>query len=147
MRSINSHMRDHTLLDSASMGRRQYWFWLLASGGTLMDGLSIFSLGIAMPLITSRFALSPLMIGLIGSALVLGAVFGAVLGGPAADRFGRKPAFLIDMTIIAVGAFVSAAVSAPQWILVGQLLVGIGVGIDFPRQRILRVRDDAKARP
>jgi MFS transporter, putative metabolite transport protein len=132
MRSINSHMRDHALLDSASMGRRQYWFWFLASGGTLMDGLSIFSLGIAMPLISTRFALSPLMIGLIGSALVLGAVFGAALGGAAADRFGRKPAFLIDMTIIAVGAFVSAAASAPRWVLLGQLLVGIGIGIDFP---------------
>lgn len=132
MSSINSHMRGHTLLDSASMGRRQYWFWLLASGGTLIDGLSIFSLGIAMPLVTSRFALSPLLVGLIGSALVLGAVFGAALGGPAADRFGRKPAFLIDMTIIAAGALVSAAVSAPQWILLGQLLVGIGIGIDFP---------------
>jgi MFS transporter, putative metabolite transport protein len=132
MRSTNSHTRDHSLLDSASMGRRQYWFWLLASGGTLIDGLSIFSLGIAMPLITSRFALSPLMVGLIGSALVLGAVFGAALGGPAADRFGRKPAFLIDMMIIAAGALISAAVSAPQWVLLGQLLVGIGIGIDFP---------------
>jgi MFS transporter, putative metabolite transport protein len=132
MRSVNSHMRDHTVLDSASMGRRQYWFWLLASGGTLIDGLSIFSLGLSMPLITSRFMLSPLMIGLIGSALVLGAVFGAALGGPAADRFGRKPAFLIDMMIMAVGAFVSAAVDSPQWVLLGQLLVGIGIGIDFP---------------
>jgi MFS transporter, putative metabolite transport protein len=132
MRSIDSQMRDHTLLDSASMGPTQYWFWLLASGGTLIDGLSIFSLGIAMPLITSRFALSPLMIGLIGSALVLGAVFGAALGGPAADRFGRKPAFLIDMTIIAAGALVSAAASAPQFVLLGQLLLGIGIGIDFP---------------
>jgi MFS family permease len=131
MRSI-AHTRDHALLDSAAMGRRQYWFWFLASGGTLIDGLSIFSLGLAMPLITSQFALSPLMVGLIGSALVLGAVFGAALGGPAADRFGRKPAFLIDMTIIVAGALVSAAVSAPQWVLLGQLLVGIGVGIDFP---------------
>jgi MFS transporter, putative metabolite transport protein len=122
MRSTNSHTR----------GRRQYWFWLLASGGTLLDGLSIFSLGIAMPLITSRFALGPLMVGLIGSALVFGAVFGAALGGAAADRFGRKPAFLIDMIIIAVGALVSAAVNAPRWVLLGQLLVGIGVGIDFP---------------
>jgi putative MFS transporter len=132
MRSVDSHLRDHALLDSASMGPTQYRFWLLASGGTLIDGLSIFSLGIAMPPITSRFALSPLMIGLIGSALVLGAVFGAALGGPAADRFGRKPAFLIDMTIIAAGALVSAAASAPQWVLLGQLLVGIGIGIDFP---------------
>lgn len=132
MASIQAHTADHTLIDNASMGRREYWLWLLASGGTLIDGLSIFSLGVAMPLITSRFALSPLMVGLIGSALVLGAVFGALLGGPAADRFGRKPAFLIDMAIIAAGALVSAAAGAPQWVLLGQFLVGIGVGIDFP---------------
>ena len=32
--------------------------WFLASGGTLLDGFSIFSLGVAMPLVTRHFALS-----------------------------------------------------------------------------------------
>ena len=73
------------------MGRRQYAIWLLASGGTLLDGFSIFSLGVAMPLATRHFSLSALLVGLIGAALVLGAAIGAMLGGPAADRFGRKP--------------------------------------------------------
>ncbi len=122
----------HALLDGARMGRRQYCLWLLASGGTLLDGFSIFSLGVAMPLVTRHFALSPLMVGLIGSALVLGAVFGAAVGGAAADRFGRKPAFLVDMAIIAVGAAISAMADAPQWVLFGQFLIGIGIGIDFP---------------
>lgn len=119
-------------LESASMGRREYWMWFLASGGTLIDGLSIFSLGVAMPLITSRFSLGALMVGLIGSALVLGAVFGAIVGGPAADHFGRKPAFLIDMTLITVGALITALADAPQWVLLGQFIVGVGIGIDFP---------------
>src|SRR5262245_11592582 len=132
MMSIQAHATDHTPIESASMGRAEYWNWFLASGGTLIDGLSIFSLGVAMPLITSRFSLSALMVGLIGSALVLGAVFGAVIGGSAADRFGRKPAFLIDMTIITVGALISALAAAPQWVLLGQFIVGVGIGIDFP---------------
>ena len=93
------------VLDHAPMGPRQYAIWLLASGGTLLDGFSIFSLGVAMPLLTSRFALSPLMVGLIGSALVLGAAVGAAIGGPSADRFGRKPLLLLDMAILAGGAF------------------------------------------
>jgi len=130
--SIQAHTTDDTPLESASMGRREYWNWFLASGGTLIDGLSIFSLGVAMPLITDHFALSSLMVGLIGSALVLGAVFGAVMGGPAADRFGRKPAFLIDMTIIVVGGLISALADAPQWVLLAQFMVGAGIGIDFP---------------
>src|SRR5262245_41638686 len=122
----------HVLLDNAPLGRRQYALWLLASGGTLLDGFSIFCLGVAMPLITRGMALSPLMVGLIGSALVLGAAIGAALGGPAADRFGRKPAFLIDMAIVAVGAAMGAMSHSPYWVLFGQFLVGIGVGIDFP---------------
>src|SRR5215831_20274753 len=123
---------NHIPLESASMGRGEYWNWFLASGGTLIDGLSIFSLGVAMPLITSHFSLSALMVGLNGSALVLGAVFGAVIGGPAADRFGRKPAFLVDMTIITVGALISALADAAEWVLLGQFIVGVGIGIDFP---------------
>ena len=122
----------HAALDSAPMGPQQYWIWLLASGGTLLDGFSIFSLGVAMPLVTGHFVLSPLMVGLIGSALVLGAAFGAAGGGPMADRFGRKPAFLVDMAIVAAGALISAAAGAPVWLLLGQFLVGIGIGIDFP---------------
>jgi MFS family permease len=132
MMSTQAHTTDHTPIEGASMGRGEYWNWFLASGGTLIDGLSIFSLGVAMPLITSHFSLSALMVGLIGSALVLGAVFGALIGGPAADRFGRKPAFLIDMTIITVGALISALADAPQWVLLGQFIVGVGIGIDFP---------------
>jgi predicted MFS family arabinose efflux permease len=132
MMSIQAQPTGHMPAESASMGRQEYWNWFLASGGTLIDGLSIFSLGVAMPLITSRFSLSALMVGFIGSALVLGAVFGAVIGGPAADRFGRKPAFLIDMTIITVGALISALADAPQWVLLGQFIVGVGIGIDFP---------------
>src|SRR5215467_8289727 len=48
------------------------------------------------------------------------------------SRFGRKPAFLIDMTIITIGALISALATAPQWVLIGQFIVGAGIGIDFP---------------
>ena len=141
-----AQVAQHALLDGAPMGRRQYWLWLLASGGTLLDGFSIFSLGVAMPLVTRHFDLSPLMVGLIGSALVLGAVFGAAIGGPAADRFGRKPAFLVDMAIIAAGA-------ADQR-HGGCAAVGVGRPVSdrhrhrhrFSGQRVLRLRDHAEAR-
>jgi len=110
------------------MRPRQYAIWLLASGGTLLDGFSIFSLGVAMPLLTSRFDLSPLMVGVIGAALVLGAAF----GGPAADRFGRKPLLILDMAILATGAVFSAFAENALAVLFGQVLIGIGIGIDFP---------------
>ena len=65
------------LLDEAPMTPLHYCYWLLASGGTLLDGFSVVALGIAIPLLKQDMTITPVLIGLIGSALVLGAVLGA----------------------------------------------------------------------
>jgi putative MFS transporter len=119
------------MLDEAAMTRQHYWLWLLACGGTLLDGLSIFALGVALPLIIHDMALRPATVGLIGAAIVLGAVAGALLGGPAGDRFGRKRLMLTDMSIVSAGALLSAIAKQPANLFIGQILVGIGIGIDF----------------
>ena len=98
----------------------------------MLDGFAIFALGVAMPLIIAEFHLRSGVVGLIGAALVLGAVFGAGIGGPVADRLGRKRLMLADMIIIGAGAGISALANGPTMLFVGQLLVGVGVGIDFP---------------
>src|SRR5437870_12333261 len=120
------------LLDGSPLKPIQRWLWVLSTGGTLLDGFVIFVLGVAMPLITVEFHLTPEVVGLIGASLVFGAVFGAGLGGPMADHLGRKKLMLADMIIIAVGAATSALANGFPMLFVGQLLVGVGVGIDFP---------------
>ena len=105
---------------------------MLSTGGTLLDGLAIFVLGVAMPLIIAVLHLTPDVVGLIGASLVLGAVFGAGFGGLMADHLGRKPLMLADMIIICAGAAVSALAKGPAMLFIGQLLVGVGIGIDFP---------------
>jgi len=100
--------------------------------GTLLDGFDIFALGVAMPLIIAEFHIRPDVVGVIGAALVLGAVFGAGLGGPIADRLGQKRLMLADMIIIGAGAATSVLANGPMMLFVGQLLVGVGVGVDFP---------------
>jgi MFS transporter, putative metabolite transport protein len=120
------------LLDASPLKPVQRWLWALSTGGTLLDGYAIFVLGVAMPLITAQFHLPSDVVGLIGAGLVLGAVFGAGLGGPTADRLGRKKLMLADMVIIGAGATISALANGPAMLFVGQLLVGVGIGIDFP---------------
>jgi len=85
-----------------------------------------------MPLIIAEFHIKSGVVGLIGAALVLGAVFGAGFGGPVADHLGRKRLMLADMIIICAGAATSALANGPTMLFVGQFLVGVGVGIDFP---------------
>lgn len=120
------------LLDGAALNHQHLMAWALSSGGTLLDGLSVFMLGISIPLLIHDMALSPTQTGLLGAALVAGAVLGAWLGGRLADRAGRKSVFLLDMSLLGLGAAV-CALSWNPWLLVSaQFLVGVGIGMDFP---------------
>jgi putative MFS transporter len=119
------------LVDEAPMRPIQYWLWLLSCGGTLLDGFSIFALGVAMPLVVNDMGIGPGTVGLIGAGIVFGAVAGAAIGGQAGDRFGRKRLMLADMLFIALGAALSAVARGPMLLFVGQLIIGVGIGIDF----------------
>jgi MFS transporter, putative metabolite transport protein len=132
LKTISSKASIFEALDDAPMTSAHYLYWWLAGGGTFLDGFSVVSLGIAVPLLKRDLAISPTMVGLIGSALVLGAVLGAALGGVAADRIGRKHAFIVDMGILAVGSALCAIAPSSGLIIAGQFLLGIGIGIDFP---------------
>ena len=70
-----------------------------------------------------------------GSALVLGAVFGAVIGGHLSDRLGRKDVFLADMALLAVAAFVLTLADSVAWVLAGQFLIGTRSAWISPRPR------------
>jgi MFS transporter, putative metabolite transport protein len=130
--TLSPSQRLTALLDEAPLKAIQRWLWVLSTGGTLLDGFVIFVLGVAMPLIIAEFHFTPDVVGLIGASLVFGAVFGAGLGGPLADRLGRKKLMLADMIIIGAGAVTSALSNGFATLFIGQLLVGVGVGIDFP---------------
>jgi MFS transporter, putative metabolite transport protein len=130
--NLTPSQRLTALLDASSLKPIQRSLWVLSTGGTLLDGFVIFVLGVAMPLIIAEFHLTPDAVGLIGASLVFGAVFGAGFGGPMADHLGRKKLMLADMMIIAAGAATSALANGSAILFIGQLLVGVGVGIDFP---------------
>ena len=129
---VSPSQRLTLLLDQSPLKGIQRWLWVLSTGGTLLDGFVLFALGVAMPLIIPVFHMAPDIVGLIGSALVMGAVLGAGIGGRLADCLGRKRLMVADMMIIVIGATTSALANGPPMLFVGQLIVGVGVGIDFP---------------
>ena len=68
------------LLDDAPMTPARYGYWLVASGGTLLDGFSVVALGISVPLLKRDMAVDPVLIGLIGAADIEGFTF--CMSGP-----------------------------------------------------------------
>ncbi len=64
--------------------------------------------------------------------MAVSALFGALFGGYLVDKFGRKEMFLLDLWFFVIAA-IGAALAPNLWVLIGfRLLMGLGVGLDFP---------------
>ncbi len=120
------------MLDAAPMSRTHYIVWMLATGGTLLDGVSVFMLGLAIPLLTVDLSLTSIEVGLLGGALVSGAIVGASIGGRLGDSYGRRRVFIVDMVVVFAAALVGSLGGTPLILIVAQAAVGVGVGMDFP---------------
>jgi MFS family permease len=107
-------------------------FWLLAALGVMLDGFDFFIIAVANPLIAEGYDLSAAMKGLVSSAAILGAIVGAGLLGPLADRIGRRRIFKYDLIIFVV--FSAACIVAWNvWALIAfRFVLGIAIGLDYP---------------
>lgn len=119
-------------LDGARFGRAHFRFWLLAALGIMLDGFDFFIIGVAIPLIREDFGLSAAEQGMVTAAAIVGAVVGAGLLGPVADKVGRRRIFKADLMLFVV--FSIACVFAwDVWILIAfRFVLGIAIGLDYP---------------
>lgn len=98
-----------------------------ALGGTVF-GYDTGVISGALLFITKQFALTPFLKGLITSALLIGAAFGAVGGGRVADRIGRRRT-LVVAAIVFVLATLGCALATSIPMLVGsRVVLGLAVG-------------------
>jgi len=61
------------------------------------------------------------------SSLLLGLGFGQILYGPFSDRFGRKPAVYLGLSVFLIGCLVSAEANRLSIMLLGRVLQGLGL--------------------
>src|ERR1700744_4585645 len=84
-----------------------YWkLGLLGTLGGFLFGYDTSNIGSALNFVP--YGLHGLALGYLVSGASLGAAAGAILGGPVADRFGRKTLMIADAAIYAAGAILSA---------------------------------------
>jgi sugar porter (SP) family MFS transporter len=102
----------------------------IAATGGLLFGYDTGVISGALLFIRQDFApLSPFMEGIIVSTLLVGAVVGALSGGPISDSFGRRPSVLLAAVIFGLGALAVAFAPSVAFIVVGRFLLGLGVGL------------------
>src|SRR5215469_7714592 len=106
-----------------------YWqLTLLATLGGFLFGYDTSNIGSALNFVP--YHMGSLAQGYLVSGASLGAAAGAIVGGPASDRFGRKTLLIIDAFIYAVGAIVSAVAPDAAVLLFARTLIGLAIGAD-----------------
>ena len=106
-----------------------YWqLTLLATLGGFLFGYDTSNIGSALNFVP--YDLHGLAQGYLVSGASLGAAAGAILGGPAADRFGRKTLLITDAGIYAAGAILSAITWHAGVLLFARTLIGLAIGAD-----------------
>ena len=108
------------------------WVVLVCMLIAILEGYDIQAIGVAAPTLAPALHLSQGQVGLAGSMAMVGLVFGAVLGGWAADRVGRKPVLVAAVAWFGVFSLLTAMVSTPDLLLALRLLTGLGFGAAMP---------------
>lgn len=105
---------------------------LIALGGVFVDAYDFSSLSVGAVQLQQQFHLSAWQLGTVSASMAVSALIGALFGGVLVDRIGRLPTFLLDLWFFVIAA-IGAAVAPNLTVLVAfRLLMGFGVGLDFP---------------
>ena len=120
------------LIDERPLGTYQFVIIGICTFVALMDGFDSQAVGAAGPMIMAAFHLQPAQLGAVFSSSSWGFLFGALIGGPCADRWGRKPLLIASTILFTLCTVVTPLVSDLQSLLLVRTLAGIGLGAAAP---------------
>ncbi len=120
------------LIDQRPLGTYQFVVIGICTFVALMDGFDSQAVGAAGPMIMATFHLQAAQLGAVFSSSSWGFLCGALIGGPCADRWGRKPPLVVATSLFTLCTVVTPLVSDLQTLLVVRTLAGIGLGAAAP---------------
>lgn len=116
---------------SADRGRNRYVYFVavMSALGGLLFGYDTGVISGALLFIREDFGLSTFVQGLVVSALLVGALVGAIASGPLSDRFGRRRIVILAAIIFAVGAVAAALAPSAAFLVGARFVLGLAVGL------------------
>lgn len=104
---------------------------LASCGGVFSDGYGLGIIGISLSHAPAALRLTPVWMGLLGGASLFGLFAGALLTGPAADRFGRRPIYAYNMAFLAALSLLQGLANSAAQLLALRLAIGFLLGTDY----------------
>jgi MFS transporter, PHS family, inorganic phosphate transporter len=119
-------------LDDTKISRFQIKIMFVSGMGFFTDAYDLFVIGIVVELLRTEWHLSTTQVSWVNSATLLASAVGAIVFGRIADILGRKRIYGYEVLILAIGALASAFSPNYTFLLVCRVVLGIGIGGDYP---------------
>src|SRR5580700_8873823 len=119
-------------LDDAKINRFQLKIMFVSGMGFFTDAYDLFVIGIVVSLLKPEWNLSTSQVSWLNSSTLLASAVGAIVFGRVADMLGRKRIYGYEVLILAIGALASAFSPNYVFLLVCRIVLGIGIGGDYP---------------
>ncbi len=124
-------------IDDAKLGVFHFKAAATAGAGFFTDSYDLNVIGTVVLLATPQFHLTGGQVSLLTSSTLLAVALGAMLFGWLGDLFGRRRIYGLEAILMIVGALVSALAPNVTVLLVGRLILGLGIGGDYPASGVL----------
>lgn len=98
----------------------------------IVEGFDYAAAAFAVPLIGNDWNTSNAALGWVFTAAALGAILGNILLAPLGDRYGRRPAVLLNLLLTAVATGSGGLTTSVEGLALSRLFCGIGVGGLYP---------------
>ena len=105
---------------------------LYCGGTSLLDGYILTVIGPALMHLRPLMGIDVFWTGAIGSAALMGVLFGGPIFGYLSDKIGRKAPFVAIPFAMAVLSIASIFVTGPTGLFIIRFLAGVVVGADYP---------------
>lgn len=134
--TINEQL-DHKKFDETEINSFHWRIVFTAGMGFFTDAYDLFVIGVVTAILAPLWHLSVGQLALLNGASLAAAALGAVSFGTLSDKFGRKKLYGLEVFILFVGAILSALSTSFTWLLVSRIIVGMGIGGDYPSSAVI----------
>lgn len=123
-----------TVYERSSDAFKRRFIWRLIVvlvGGMLLDGYILGILGPVTGTLKVDLGLSTVQIGALGAMALLGILIGSPIGGWAADKWGRRPLFFVDISLFVLASGLQLFAGSFETLMIIRFVMGIAIGAEY----------------